>query len=110
MHPPEAVPPVATPTFQASVAASAPPDPLAALPKLDGVELAEPVIPPELHDEIEFAFERAGVLASHNRQLHFSRDQDTGRIVVQIRDLDGGVIRVVPSADALAIMAGRELD
>lgn len=117
---PTAVLSTVSPTFEARVTPTAPVDPtaaspsalvdpMAAAPRVDRVELSDEVMPPELHPEIEFAFQRALELASHNRELHFSKDEDSGRIVVQVRDLDGEVIRTIPSSDALAVMSGKEI-
>lgn len=77
---------------------------------VDRVELSAGSPPPELHVEVEAAYQRALDLAAQNRELHFSRDEHTGRIVVQVRDLDGNVIRDIPGRHALAVMAGEALD
>jgi hypothetical protein len=65
--------------------------------------------PPEVQDQIAAARDRAADLASQNRELHFSKDEETGRVVVQVRDLDGNVIRTIPPSEALAVMTGQEL-
>lgn len=88
---------------------SAPVDSLASLPKADRVELSSDVVPPELHAEIEFASARAIELAAQNRELHFAKDEESGRIVVQVRDLDGNVIRTIPNSEALDVMSGDRL-
>lgn len=88
---------------------SAPVDVLATLPRADRVELSSDVMPPDLHDAIDSAAERAIELAAQNRELHFARHDHSGRIVVQVRDLDGNVIRTIPHAHALDVMAGAEL-
>ena len=90
-------------------APSAAVDPHAALPKADRVELSESVPPPELRAEIEFASQRAAQLAAQNRELHFAKDEDSGRIIVQVRDLDGNVIRTIPNSEALDVLSGDEL-
>jgi hypothetical protein len=72
--------------------------------------LAHPVLPPELRREIEFARRRSAQLASQDRQLDFCRDRVTGRIVVCVRDLEGGLVRVIASTEALDVIAGAELD
>ena len=93
------------PRFQTSATI----DPLAALPKVDRVELSDSVPPPELRAEIEFASQRAAELASQNRELHFAKDEDSGRIIVQVRDLDGNVIRTIPNSEALDVLSGDAL-
>jgi flagellar protein FlaG len=70
-------------------------------------------IPPaptqEVRAEVERAAEVAAQLADRNRELHFSKDQDTGRVVIQVRDLDGNVIRTIPPSRALDVMSGGAL-
>jgi flagellar protein FlaG len=65
-----------------------------------------PSPPPEVQDEVAAARDRAAELAAQNRELHFSTDKDSGRIIVQVRDLEGNVIRTIPPSDALAVMSG----
>jgi uncharacterized FlaG/YvyC family protein len=57
-------------------------------------------------DEVAAARDRAAELAANNRELHFSTDQDTGRVIVQVRDLEGNVIRTIPPSHALQVVAG----
>lgn len=62
--------------------------------------------------EIDFkagstAYGRAITLAQDNRELHFSRSEETGRIIVQVRTLDGEVVRTIPDEQARAILALR---
>jgi flagellar protein FlaG len=45
-------------------------------------------------------------LAAENRELNFRTDSDTGRLVIEVRDLQGRVIRTIPPSRALEIMAG----
>jgi hypothetical protein len=65
-----------------------------------------PSPPPEVLDEVAAARDRAAELAANNRELHFTTDQDTGRVIVQVRDLQGNVIRTIPPSHALNVMAG----
>jgi hypothetical protein len=65
-----------------------------------------PSPPPEVLDEVAAARDRAAELAADNRELHFSTDQETGRVIVQVRDLEGNVIRTIPPSEALTVMAG----
>jgi len=65
-----------------------------------------PSPPPEVMDEVAAARDRAAELAANNRELHFSTDQDTGRVIVQVRDLQGNVIRTIPPSHALHVMSG----
>ncbi len=36
-------------------------------------------------------------------------DEDSGRVIVQVRDLDGRVIRTIPPSEALDVLSGRPL-
>ena len=65
--------------------------------------------PPEVLDEIGAAADRAQELAGLNRELHFRKDEDTGRVIVEVRDLEGNVIRTIPPSHALDVMAGGTL-
>ena len=68
-----------------------------------------PSPPPEVLDEIAAARDRAAELAANNRELHFSTDEESGRVIVQVRDLQGNVIRTIPPSDALMVMSGGPL-
>jgi len=48
-------------------------------------------------------------LHKRNRELHFTRDESSNRVVIEVRDLDGNVIKTIPPAKALDIMSGAEL-
>ena len=68
-----------------------------------------PSPPPEVMDEVAAARDRAAELAANNRELHFSTDQETGRVIVQVRDLEGTVIRTIPPSHMLQVMSGGAL-
>jgi FlaG protein len=77
---------------------------------VDTVELSLPSSPPaEVLDAIGAAADRADELAATNRELHFEVDKDSNRVIIQVRDLDGNVIRTIPPKDALDVMSGGEL-
>jgi len=65
--------------------------------------------PPELLDEVDAAWERAGALAAQNRELHFRRDADTGRTIIEVRTLAGELLRTIPPSKLLDVMSGGEL-
>jgi FlaG protein len=66
-----------------------------------------PATPPdEVRAQVEAAAKRAEELAANNRELHFAKDAETGRIVIQVRQLDGRVVRTIPPSHALALMTG----
>lgn len=63
----------------------------------------------EVRAQVDRAAEIAAQMADRNRELHFSKDEDTGRVVIQVRDLDGNVIRTIPPSHALHVMSGSAL-
>ncbi len=69
-----------------------------------------PASPPEhLLEEMYDASKVADRLRAQQRELHFEA-VGTGRVVVQVRDLDGNVIRTIPPAAALDVASGKSLD
>jgi flagellar protein FlaG len=79
----------------------------AGAPKGDVAVISLPPSPPaEVLDEVARARDRAAELAADNRELHFSTDQETGRVIVQVRDLEGNVIRTIPPSHALQVVSG----
>jgi hypothetical protein len=69
-----------------------------------------PAKPPvDVLAEIDRASARAEELARANRELHFEKDPNSGRIVVQVRDLEGNVLRTIPPSAALDMMSGAGL-
>jgi hypothetical protein len=90
--------------------AATPAAPGAPAQRVDTVELSLPAAPPpEVLDEVDAAAARAEALAAANRELHFRVDDETGRVVVEVRDFDGNVIRTIPPSEALEIMAGASI-
>jgi flagellar protein FlaG len=65
--------------------------------------------PPDVVVEVHRAAARAQELHEANRELHFSKDAKSGRIVVQVRDLSGNVLRTIPPSSALDVMSGAGL-
>jgi flagellar protein FlaG len=72
-----------------------------------GAVPAEP--PPEALREVDRAAARAEELWNDKRELHFEMDEDSGRVIVQVRDLEGRVIRTIPPSEALEVLSGRPL-
>ena len=68
-----------------------------------------PAPTPEARELVAKAADVVEQMRKNNRELHFSRDEDSGRIVIQVRDLDGKVLKTIPPSEALAIMSGDEL-
>ena len=48
-------------------------------------------------------------LYKSNRELHFSIDRSTNRVVIEVRDLEGNVLKTIPPAKALDVMSGAAL-
>jgi FlaG protein len=65
--------------------------------------------PAEVREAVGAAAARAAELRASNRELHFEKDEKSGRVIVQVRDLAGHVIRTIPPSQALDVMAGAAL-
>jgi len=87
---------------------AAPPAPAAA-PRADAVDVIPAKPPPEVLAEVDAAWERSGELAAANRELHFRRDEQTGRTIIEVRTLDGEVLRTIPPSRMLDVMSGGAL-
>jgi hypothetical protein len=70
-------------------------------------------IPPaptqEAREMVDRAAQVVDDLYKTNRELHFSMDKSTNRVVIEVRDLEGNVLKTIPPAKALDVMAGAEL-
>jgi flagellar protein FlaG len=101
-------PPVTPPARPlAPAVSSAPVAAVAPVARVDTAELSIPPAPPaEVLDHVADAADVARQLARNNRELHFRTDEETGRVVVQVRDLEGNVIRTIPPSEALDVMSG----
>jgi flagellar protein FlaG len=95
-----------TPGFSLDLARRAP----KAQPAQDTAALSVPAAPPvEVREAVAAAAARAAELRENNRELHFHKDETSGRVIVQVRDLAGHVIRTIPPSHALDVMAGAAL-
>jgi flagellar protein FlaG len=56
------------------------------------------------------ASQRYDELRSQKRELHFRHDETANRVVVEVRDLEGNVLRTVPPSKALDIIAGGDAE
>jgi FlaG protein len=63
----------------------------------------------EARDMVDRAAERVQELHALNRELHFTRDETSNRVVIEVRDLEGNLIKTIPPAKALDILSGAEL-
>lgn len=70
-------------------------------------------IPPAPTEEARQMVDRAAEvvddLYKNHRELHFSVDKSTNRVVIEVRDLDGHVLKTIPPAKALDVMSGGAL-
>ena len=102
--------------YQPASKVSAEPTPQAAQQKPGVVEESGTIVgdvPPAPTPEARELVAKAADVVKHmhdnNRELHFSLDEDSGRVVIQVRDLDGKVLKTIPPSKALSVMAGGEL-
>ena len=65
--------------------------------------------PPAVLEDMHAAARVAEELHAQKRELHFEPTEG-GRVIVQVRDLDGNVIRTIPPARALEIASGDPLE
>src|SRR4051794_5507561 len=70
-------------------------------------------VPPAPTEEVRRHVGRAAEVVAQlhapNRELHFAKDDETGRVVIQVRDLDGNVLKTIPPSRALDVMSGAAL-
>jgi hypothetical protein len=66
--------------------------------------------PDELLEEIGLAAEIYERLATRGREIRFQLDPPTGRITVEVHDLDGRLLYTIPPSRALEIASGEDLD
>ena len=66
-----------------------------------------PAAPPqEVLDDLDTAARVLHELAARQIELHFSVDERTSRVHVEVRDANGNVLRRIPSTQALDLLAG----
>jgi flagellar protein FlaG len=65
--------------------------------------------PPSVLEDMHAAARVFEELRAQKRELHFE-PAGNGRVVVQVRDLDGNVIRTIPPAKALEVASGTPLE
>jgi FlaG protein len=70
-------------------------------------------IPPAPTEQARQMVDRAAEvvddLYKNNRELHFSVDKSSNRVVIEVRDLEGHVLKTIPPAKALDVLAGAAL-
>ena len=68
-----------------------------------------PAPAPEAREMVNRAAQVVEDLYKSNRELSFSIDKSTNRVVIEVRDLEGNVLKTIPPAKALDVMAGAAL-
>jgi uncharacterized FlaG/YvyC family protein len=66
--------------------------------------------PQELHAQIDAAAQRVDELKADGRELHFSYNEESKRVQIEVRDLKGTVLRTIPPSKALSVATGDKLD
>jgi hypothetical protein len=64
--------------------------------------------PPELRAEILAAQRAVQDLHDRGRELHFEMAE--GRVRIELRDLDGNVLKTIPASEALDIAGGKAVE
>jgi flagellar protein FlaG len=77
--------------------------------RVDTLDIIPAKPPAQVLDEVRAAAKRAEELHAQDRELHFSKDAASGRVVIQVRTAAGDVLRTIPPSKALAVMTGEEL-
>ena len=65
-----------------------------------------PAPTPDARELVAKAADVVQKLHENNRELHFSTDESTNRVVIEVRDLDGNVLKTIPPKKALDILSG----
>jgi flagellar protein FlaG len=99
-----------SPPVLAPPRAAVQPPPRADLTPANRFDTVVDEIPPAPTEEVRAHVDRAAQIVhdmtERNRELHFTKDEETGRVIIQVRDLQGTVIRTIPPSHALDIMSG----
>lgn len=70
-----------------------------------------PASPPsEVLDAMQAASRAYQALRAQGRELHFAKNADTGRMTIEVRDLDGNLLRSIPPSRLLDVVTGGDLD
>jgi flagellar protein FlaG len=69
-----------------------------------------PAPPQEVLDAMDAASRAYQALRAQGRELRFAQDADTGRMTIEVRDLDGNLLRMIPPSKLLDVATGGTLD
>ncbi|MEA2479114.1 MAG: hypothetical protein QOJ07_1036 [Thermoleophilaceae bacterium] len=106
---PQASPDVAGVKASRTARAGEPATSQAPAAKVDSFDATPSRPPDDVLDQIAAAGQRYDELRAQKRELHFAADPTSNRVVVQVRDLDGNVLRTIPPSKALDIISGAPL-
>lgn len=62
--------------------------------------------PPEVMAQVKAAARRVEWLREHGRELRFQADGPSLRVRIEVRDLEGRLLRTIPPSEALAAVSG----
>ena len=83
--------------------------PASVRPVADTIEVDIPSAPPrDVLQAMAAAAKRVAELAENNRELHFRADEHSSRIIIEVRDMAGNVIRTIPPSKALNVLSTQE--
>lgn len=96
----------------ANDAASSPrvPRPTAVVRQQVPVDVIPDSPPRDVLDAMDAASRAYQKLRAQGRELHFAQDADTGRLTIEVRDLDGHLLRMIPPSRLLDIATGGTFD
>jgi FlaG protein len=63
--------------------------------------------PPEVLEAMGAASRALAHMHAHGRELRFAHDEDTGVLSIEVRDLDGNLLRTIPPSKLLDLIASR---
>ena len=66
--------------------------------------------PQEVLDAMDAASHAYQKLRAQGRELRFAQDADTGRLSIEVRDLDGNLLRRIPPSKLLDVTTNGGLD
>ncbi|MFI5005307.1 MAG: hypothetical protein ACHQE6_09875 [Solirubrobacterales bacterium] len=66
--------------------------------------------PQEVLDQMASAAQTHEALSAQGRELRFSRDEQSGRTKIEVRDHNGNVLKTISPAQALEVAAGAPLE
>lgn len=75
--------------------------------RMNSMSHSPPEWPPEsVWREVDHAAEAWADLQARGREVHFEVDRQTGRLSIEMRDLEGSVLGTLSPSQALAIASG----